>query len=60
MELMYAMDGITYSFIASILAIYIIMWWLKKSTFLPFVIYRLCLGSYLLLDSYGYLEEILK
>ena len=60
MELMYAMDGITYSFIASIIAIYIIMWWLKKSTFLPFVIYRLCLGSYLLLDSYGYLEEILK
>ncbi len=60
MELMYALDGITYSFIASILAIYIIMWWLKKSTFLPFVIYRLCLGSYLLLDSYGYLEEILK
>ena len=60
MELMYAMDGITYSFIASIVAIYIIMWWLKKSTFLPFVIYRLCLGSYLLLDSYGYLEQILK
>ena len=59
-EIIYAMDGITYSFIASVLAIYIIMWWLKKSTFLPFVIYRLCLGSYLLLDSYGYLDYFLK
>ena len=59
-EIIYAMDGITYSFIASVLAIYIIMWWLKKSTFLPFVIYSLCLGSYLLLDSYGYLDNFLK
>ena len=59
-EIIYAMDGITYSFIASVLAIYIIMWWLKKSPFLPFVIYRLCLGSYLLLDSYGYLDNFLK
>ena len=46
-------DGITYSFISSIIAIYIVMWWLKKSTFLPFVIYRILLGSYLILDSYG-------
>lgn len=59
-EIIYAMNGITYSFISSIIAIYIIMWWLKKSTFLPFVIYRICLGSYLLLDSYGYLAKILK
>ena len=59
-EIIYAIDGITYSFIASIVAIYIIMWWLKKSTFLPFVIYRLFLGSYLLLDSYGYLDNIIK
>lgn len=51
-----AIDGITYSFIASIFAIYIIMWWLKKSTFLPFVIYRLILGSFLILDSYGYIN----
>lgn len=59
-EIIYAMDAITYSFIFSILAIYIIMWWLKKSTFLPFVIYRIVLGSFLLLDSYGYLENFLK
>lgn len=52
-------DGITYSFIASIIAIYIVMWWLKKSTFLPFVVYRIFLGSFLLLDSYGYLNKFL-
>lgn len=51
-ELVAAYDGITYSFIASIVGIYIMMWWLKKSTFLPFVIYRIALGSILLLDSY--------
>ncbi len=58
-ELIYSIDGITYSFIASIIAIYIVMWWLKKSTFLPFVIYRLILGSVLLMDSYGYLNKFL-
>ena len=55
-QILLAVDGIIYSFIASILAIYIIMWWLKKSTFTPFVIYRLILGSYLLLDAYGILN----
>ena len=58
-ELIYAIDGITYSFAASIIAIYVVMWWLKKSTFLPFVIYRIILGSLLLLDSYGYLNKFL-
>lgn len=53
-----AFDGVTYSFIASILSIYVMMWWLKSYTFLPFVIYRIALGSYLLLDSYGYLDKI--
>ncbi len=48
-----AIDGITYSFISSIVAIYLVMWWLRKSTFLPFVLYRIALGSYLILDSYG-------
>ena len=58
-KLIYSIDGITYSFITSIIAIYIVMWWLKKSTFLPFVIYRLILGSVLLMDSYGYLNKFL-
>lgn len=55
--LLQSIDGITYSFISSIIAIYLVMWWLKKSTFLPFVIYRLLLGGFLLLDSYGYLNK---
>ncbi len=55
-ELLYCAHGIAYSFVASILAIYIMMWWLKEYTFLPFVIYRVLLGGYLLLDSYGYLK----
>ena len=54
-EILTTIDGVTYSFCASIIAIYVIMWWLKKSTFLPFVIYRIILGSILLLDSYGYI-----
>ncbi len=55
-EMILAVDGVTYSFIASIIAIYIIMWWLQKSTFLPFVIYRVILGTILLLNSYGYID----
>lgn len=55
-ELITAFDGVLYSFIFSIIAIYIMMWWLKKSTFLPFVIYRIALGSALLLDTYGYIH----
>lgn len=55
-----AFNGIVYSFVASLIAIYIMMWWLKKSTFLPFVIYRIILGSCLLLDSYGYLDKFMQ
>ena len=54
--IIFAIDGILYSFIFSIIAIYAVMWWLKKSTFLPFVIYRVILGSALLLDAYGYIN----
>lgn len=51
-----AYHGIIYSFIASLGAIYIMMAWLKKWTFAPFVIYRLILGGYLLLDAYGFIS----
>lgn len=50
-----AFSGIGYSFIASLAAIFIMMSWLKNYTFLPFVIYRIGLGSFLLLYSYGYI-----
>lgn len=52
-EISWMFDGVIYSYISSIVAIYIVMWWLKKSTFMPFVVYRIILGSILLLDSYG-------
>lgn len=51
-----ACHGVAYSFIASLGAIFIMMTWLKKWTFTPFVIYRLALGIWLLLDAYGYLN----
>lgn len=59
-ELFWALDGVIYSFAASILAIYIMMKWLQKSTFLPFVIYRIILGTILLLNSYGYIDILQK
>ena len=52
-ELRWMFDGVLFSYVSSIVAIYIVMWWLKKSTFLPFVLYRIALGSILFLDSYG-------
>ena len=48
-----ASQGITFSFIASFFAIGIMMQWLKTRTFLPFVVYRIGLGLFLLLYSYG-------
>ena len=55
-ELGWMFDGVVYSYMSSIIAIYVVIWWLKKSTFLPFVLYRIVLGSILLLDSYGILS----
>lgn len=52
----YAIDGVTYSFIASIIVIYAMMAWLRTKSFLPFVIYRVALGTFLLLYSYGYIQ----
>jgi len=51
-----ASQGILFSFLASIFAIGIMMKWLKTRTFLPFVIYRVGLGLFLLLYSYGYIQ----
>lgn len=51
----FAMQGVGYSFVASLAAIWVMMNWLKTRTFLPFVIYRVVLGMVLLLYSYGYI-----
>lgn len=54
-NLNYALSGVGYSFIASLAAIFFMMKWLKNYTFLPFVIYRIALGIFLLLHSFGYI-----
>ena len=48
-----ALHGVGYSFIFSLSAIFIMMQWLKKWSFWPFVVYRVALGAILLLDAYG-------
>jgi len=48
-----ACHAVGYSFIFSLAAISVLMQWLKKRSFLPFVIYRIGLGTLLLLDAYG-------
>ena len=48
-----ALHGVGYSFIFSLSAIFIMMQWLKKWSFWPFVVYRIILGILLLLDAYG-------
>lgn len=55
-QLQQAVSGVGYSFVFSISAIYILMAWLKKWSFLPFVLYRIALGTILLLDAYGIYE----
>lgn len=53
LEVYETFDAIGYSFIASLLVIFFMMKWLKKFTFLPFVVYRVALGLALILYSYG-------
>lgn len=49
------LDAIGYSFVASIMVIFFMMKWVRKFSFLPFVIYRVVLGTALILYSYGVL-----
>lgn len=51
--LLTACDGAIYSFGFSLMAIFVLMQWLKKWSFFPFVLYRVALGTALLLDAYG-------
>ena len=48
-----ALNAVGYSFIFSMLAIYFLMQWLKKWSFLPFALYRIALGLILLAEAYG-------
>ncbi|OEJ69287.1 undecaprenyl-diphosphate phosphatase [Magnetovibrio blakemorei] len=50
-----ALTGVGLSFVSALIAIALMMAWLKRASFTPFVIYRLGLGCVLLAVSYGYL-----
>ena len=54
-EVLDTLDAIGCSFVASIIVIFAMMKWLKKFSFLPFVIYRVVLGLILIFYSYGVL-----
>jgi undecaprenyl-diphosphatase len=44
----------TLAFVAAIVAIILMMAWLKRASFTPFVIYRIALGIFLVAFAYGY------
>ncbi len=48
-----ANQAVALSFVFSFLAIFLMMRWLRFATFLPFVIYRILLGIFLLADAYN-------
>lgn len=48
-----ALNAVGYSFVFSLSAIYILMQWLKKWSYWPFAVYRVLLGTALLLEAYG-------
>ena len=47
-----AYQAVAFSFIFSFMAIWLMMTWLQRKNFLPFVVYRLLLGIILLLNAY--------
>lgn len=51
-QVVMAYQAVIFSFIFSFVAIWFMMKWLQTKNFLPFVIYRICLGIILLLDAY--------
>ncbi|HEY9080598.1 undecaprenyl-diphosphate phosphatase [Magnetovibrio sp.] len=51
-----ALAGVAFAFISALVAIALMMAWLKHASFTPFVIYRLALGALLLAISYGFIS----
>jgi undecaprenyl-diphosphatase len=47
--------AVGFSFVTALLAIVAMMAWLKRSTYTPFVIYRIVLGVFLLGVVYGWI-----
>ena len=48
-----ALTAAGFAFISALVAIVLMMAWLKRASFTPFVLYRLALGAVLLVISYG-------
>ena len=48
-EIWVALDAVMFSFVASYLVIYLMMEWLKRFTYVPFVVYRVILGLLLII-----------
>lgn len=51
-----AMLGAGMSFVAGLIAIWGLMAWLRRSSFTPFVVYRLLLGAFLFSIAYGWVD----
>jgi len=51
-----ALAGVGFAFVSALIAIALMMAWLKRASFTPFVIYRLALGGFLLAISYGFIQ----
>ncbi|MEO5337482.1 MAG: undecaprenyl-diphosphate phosphatase [Magnetospirillum sp. WYHS-4] len=51
-----AILGAGLAFVAGLVAIWGLMGWLKRSTFTPFVVYRLILGLFLFSVAYGWVD----
>jgi len=49
-----ALTAAAFAFVSALIAIALMMTWLKHASFTPFVIYRVVLGGFLLAVSYGY------
>lgn len=50
-----ALTAAAFAFVSALIAIALMMAWLKRASFTPFVIYRLALGGVLLAISYGFM-----
>lgn len=51
-----ALTAAALAFVSAIVAIALMMAWLKRASFTPFVIYRVGLGGFLLAMAYGYIQ----
>jgi undecaprenyl-diphosphatase len=56
LEINTALTGAGLSFISALIAIALMMAWLRRASFTPFVLYRIVLGGALLALAYGYVE----